>query len=228
MTVHRIRYLGTLALVAAFVALPAQGSLIWNEINAGPLPTTAEVTFGSGALTQINGHLDFDLDTQLWGVDLYAISIVHPTQFSARTEAGAAKMDDPALYLFNASGRGVYMNNDTTAANFQATLPTGSAFGPVTAGLYYLAIAWGFSDALSFDSIFDLNQFVNTTGVYGPSGPGGGSALAGWNPAGPANFDVPAAYTIDFTGAAAAVPEPGTLALLVAAIVGIRTRRRTG
>ncbi len=221
-----LRYIRVLALLAVFVALPARADFVWNESNAGSLLPTAEVTHGTGALTQINGHLDFDLSTLLWGVDLYAIGISDPTIFTASTEDGPANVSDPALYLFNALGVGVYMNNDNTGTDFQATLPTGSPFGPLTPGLYYLAVAWGFSDALSGDSIFSLDQFLDTTGVYGPTGPGGADPLAAWNTSSaPGDFTLPASYSIDFRGATQA-PEPGTLALLAAAAFGMMARRR--
>ncbi|MEP7182721.1 MAG: PEP-CTERM sorting domain-containing protein [Betaproteobacteria bacterium] len=223
---HLLRKFGALTLLAALFAGPAQASFIWNEIGAGQLPGTAEITAGSGFLSQINGHLNYDGNTSLWGVDLYAIRIVDGATFTASTAAGSANMDDPALYLFDSSGMGLYMNNDSSLTDFNATLPTGSAFGPVSAGLYYLGIAWGFSDALSFDSIFSLDQFLDTTGVYGPTGPGGAVALASWNAAGPVNFDLPSDYTINLRGAVGAIPEPGTLALVLVAAAGAIARRR--
>jgi len=224
--VRAISYVGALALLTVFVSLPARAGFVWNESNAGSLPPTAEVTQGAGALTQINGHLDFDLNTQLWGVDMYAIGISDPSKFMAFTEDGPANLSDPALYLFNALGVGVYMNNDNSGTDFQATLPAGSPFGPSTSGLYYLAVAWGFSDALSGDSIFSLDQFLDTTGVYGATGPGGADSVAAWNTSSaPSDFNLPANYSIDLRGAAAA-PEPGTLALLAAAALGMMTRRR--
>jgi hypothetical protein len=218
------RFIGALALSAAFVVLPARASFIWNEINAGSVPATAEFIHGQGALTQINGNLDFDLNTLTWGVDLYIIQITDAATFSAQSEDGPGNVSDPALYLFNAAGIGVYMNNDNSGSDFQATLPPGNPLGPLTNGLYYLAVAWGFSDALSFDSIFSLDQFLDTTGVYGPTGPGGSDPLAGWNTSSaPGNFDLPAHYTIDLVSAA---PEPATLSLLIAAVTGLMLRRR--
>ncbi|HEX5863530.1 MAG TPA: hypothetical protein VF014_04625, partial [Casimicrobiaceae bacterium] len=69
-----LKSLGALALLAVFVSSPAR-AFVWNEVNAGQLPATAEVIFGGGPLTQINGHLDFDIDTLTWDVDLFAIQI---------------------------------------------------------------------------------------------------------------------------------------------------------
>lgn len=219
---------GTLALFTVLVAVPAAASPVWNEINAGQLPVTAEITTGTGPLSQIKGNLDFDLNSLIWDVDLYEINIVDAATFSASTEASGANMDDPALYLFDLSGLGVYMNNDNTTADFQSTLPAAHSFGPVSPGLYYLAIAWGFSDPqdATGNSIFSLDQFLDTTGVYGPTGPGGGGALGSWTAAGPVNFDLPSNYTINLTGARAAIPEPATLALLLAAAAGAFAGRR--
>lgn len=219
------KYIGVVALLALWVALPAR-AFIWNEINAGSLPSTAEITHGLGPLTQINGQLNFDNNTQSWGVDMYAIAISDPAHFLATTETGPNNLSDPALYLFNSAGLGVYMNNDNSTTDQQATLPAGNPLGPQAFGIYYLAIAWGFSDALSFGSIFDLAQFVDTPGVYGPTGPGGGSPVTGWDTSSaPVNFDLPAHYTIDLRGAIEA-PEPGTLALLAAATFVLMVWRR--
>lgn len=222
--------LGAFALAAAFAVVPARASVIWNEINAGELPGTAEVTVGTGALSQIRGHLDFDLNTARWQIDLYQITILDPAAFSARTQLGATNLADPVLFLFGLDGRGIFMNDDTSAVDLQSTLPAGHPNGPLAAGLYYLAIAWAFSDPLSASgSIFPLiEQLLAPTGVYGPLGSGGADPLAAWVSGGPPNFDLNADYAILLTGAAPGrIAEPATLALLALGVMIGALRRRS-
>jgi hypothetical protein len=95
--------------------------------------------------------------------------------------------------------------------------------------VYYLGIAWGFTDPQSLlGSIFPVyEQGLSTDGVYGPTGTGGGNALAAWLPGGPIDFDAGADYQIVLTGAFSAdVPEPGSLSLLAAAGFAAWLRRR--
>lgn len=212
---------------------PSAGS-VWLEVgDAGDLTGTAQVTAGQGALTGISGHLDYDINTGLYSVDLYQIYISNAAQFTALTAGGNNDVSDPALWLFDATGHGVYMNDDRTANDLQSTLPNGSPVGPTAPGLYYLGISWTFYDAISdannpFSSIFPIYEsFLNTDGVYGPTGSGGAAALAGWTPDAPRQ-DLANAYNITLRGAAFAVPEPGTLLLLgLASLFAAGSRRRT-
>jgi hypothetical protein len=188
---------------------------------------------GTGPLTEINGDLEFNIDLGVYGVDLYRIKITDATLFTALTMDGAGNVSDPVLWLFDASGVGVYMNDDTGPVNLQSTLPPSHPMGPVAPGYYLLGISWSFYDAISdasdpSSSIFPLYQnFLDTTGVYGPTGSGGANPLAGWTPDS-ARQDLPAHYDIVLRGATFAAPEPGTLLLfgLAAAFLGF-SRRRT-
>jgi len=226
--------LGGIALGLILASAPAHTLPFFEGTDAGDLPATAKITTGMGPLDLIAGHLDFDLDTLLWDIDLYQIAIVDPSGFSARTEIGDPNIfvSDPVLFLFGFDGRGIYMNDDTSLAppNLQSTLPAGAPNGPMGAGLYYLAIAWSFSDPMSVaGSIFPPYEFLSTLptdGVYGPTGAGGRSPLASWVPSGPTNFDVGADYRIRLTGTGFSLPEPGTLALLALASLVLIVRRR--
>lgn len=213
----------------ALLSAPA-GARIWVEKNAGDLPSTAEGV-GGGLVDEIDGHLDYDINTNLWDIDLFRIRIDSPGAFSAHTALGtnvASFITDPVLFLFGVNGHGIYMNDDTSSANLQSTLPLSSPLGPLMPGFYFLGIAWSFTDPQSTGgSIFPLYEAIASLpfdGVYGSTGAGGLGALSSWLPAGPSNFDLGANYRILLTGAAG-VPEPGTLALVGIALAGLFARR---
>jgi len=218
--------------VSAALSAPAVQAIPWFENNAGDLPSTAETTTGTSPLDLIAGHLDFDVDALLWDIDLFKIKIADPGSFSAHTESGDPEVivADPVLFLFGFDGRGIYMNDDISLSPplLQARLPAGHTSGPTTIGLFYLGVAWAFSDPQSvLGSIFPVyEQSLPTDGVYGPNV--GSGPLASWIPGGPPNFDLGGDYRIVLTGAFAAVPEPGGLALLaMAAFVAFVRRRQT-
>lgn len=176
------------------------------------------------------GHLDFDLDTLLWEVDQYTISITDPTAFFAKTIGGPSNVADPVMFLFGADNRGVYMNDDTSIADLQSTLPAGHPLGPIAPGIYHLAIGWAFTDPQSASgSIFPVYESsLDTTGVYGPTGSGGADPLTGFLPGGPPDFDLPADYAIRLAGAVNITPEPGTLALFALGFLIVAARVRLG
>lgn len=223
---------GAIAFASTVSIAPAH-AIPWVENNAGELLATAEITTGTAPLTSISGQLDFDLDTLLWDIDLYQIKIANPSTFSAQTVPGDPNVvvSDPVLFLFGFDGLGVYMNDDISLSpvpNLQSLLPAGHPSGPPSMGLYYLGIAWGFSDPLSaLGSIFPVYESnLPTDGVYGPTGSGGAAPLESWIPSGPVNFDVGMSYTIQLIGAAFAVPEPNSFALLALAGCAALLRRR--
>ncbi|MEP7061815.1 MAG: PEP-CTERM sorting domain-containing protein [Betaproteobacteria bacterium] len=221
-----LQCIGVAGCLVALAIMPARAS-IWTEVGAGALPGSAELVTVPG-LTEIDGHLNFDGDTSQWEIDLYKIYISDPNAFSATTLAfdvfGNPLLIDPVLYLFSPLGQGIFMNDDTAGDNLQSTLPLYSPLRPTAPGYYLLGIGWGFSDAQSDDgSMFPLYvDSLALDGVYGPTGPGGGSPLTSWLPGGPGNFDDISSYRIALTG----VPEPGTLALLAAAGIMAAWRRR--
>ena len=111
---------------------PAPG--VWNEGDLGQggatkFPAGANVTTGVGALTTICG--DLSLGDSGAG-DLYEIYI-NGSGFSATTSGhDSPALDNPALYLFDLSGNGLFANNDISGANTQAEL-SGLSLSP---GLY--------------------------------------------------------------------------------------------
>jgi hypothetical protein len=198
--------------------------------GAGELPGTAQDLSGDASLSEIQGTLvspDF--------ISMFKIDILYPGDFSAQTILPFAfGVQDPVLFLFDASGLGVYMNDDQSddpTTGTQSCLPSSDSgnpcaspsggLGPLTPGIYYLAIT--FSQNLPWDSsdTYNFLSSFSSTDVLGPDSTAG--AIAGWYiEASVPDFD-DAQYDILITDA----PEPAawTLIAVVAAFVLFRRRQ---
>jgi hypothetical protein len=202
-------------------AAPAQAG-IWTEVgDAGQLPATAQVTVGDGPLDTIFGRIAGPND-----VDMYLIRITDPALFSATTvSTPGSALTDTRLFLFDAGGLGVYANDDISATNLFSQLPAGLPVGPQEPGLYYLAVSAFDVFPVSNDVIF---PDFPSTGVFGPTGPGGASPVSDWGGQGLQVGD----YTIQLTGAAYAfTPVPGGLVLAgsgALVLFAYGARRRAG
>jgi hypothetical protein len=198
--------------LAAWLALTSLAAAdIWTEVgDAGDLPSTAQITgFVSGnPLTEIRGIIDNRTDA-----DMYAILLTGGGTFSATTVGTPGTLNDTQLFLFDAAGHGVYANDDASASTRRSTLPAGNPLTPLSAGLYYLAIAPFGHVPVSAPTNNQIFPSFPQTGVFGPTGPGGADPISGWKGTAPPNDNFPGTYTIRLTGAQTFVPEPGTLTL---------------
>ncbi len=187
----------------------------WAEINdAGDLPGTAQITLGVGSLDFITGEIFTSNDK-----DMYKISISDPATFSAIVIGGGSLLNSQ-LYLLDPLGSGVYGNDDITAVNQLSTLPAGDPNGPLAAGDYLLAISGYDNDPLSGA----VETF--TDNLLGVQTPTTAVVVNGWSP-GVSTFG--GTYTIALTGAEfATIPEPDTLVLFAAAMVGMILSHRRG
>ena len=197
--------------------------------SAGPLPATSENLVGLFP-DEILGNLGPNLNA----VNVFEISIMEPLDFSALSlNGGAHYAPDPELFVFDASGRAVYGNDDISAVDTFSCLPSKdaanpcpvtSAFGPVNAGIYYLAITR--SNQMPQDLLSNyLFQVGTSTDIVGPDlTSGGAKALAGWDGGAYNNPDFDNSYyAIQLTGT---VPEPGTFVLFSGAgICGLILQR---
>lgn len=210
----------------------------YTEIgDAGQLLPTAQITYGGGA-TVIDGI--FGTLSGASDVDLFQIFLPGGGLFSATTvetfdpSSGVFQpLYDSALFLFNASGFGVYANDDDPLASPRpdSTLPALDPLTPLTAGLYYLAITASprvptSAGGLRIFPDLSTSLTYQYTDVVGPTGPGGGASLSGWTET---HVETGVVYRIALTGTQfAVIPEPGTLLLIaVGTLVPLaHTRRR--
>lgn len=183
--------------------------------GTGFLPGTAEVVAGGAqnGLT-ILGNLND-------GRGGFGPNLVDMFQFSVG-QAGTYFFDtfgtvipDPALFLFDIAGNGLYWNNDAsvTPSNTQSSFATTLGLGN-----YYIAVAfYGLDPNDGVGSIFD------TLANEGPALAGSGAVVDWTDFYGLSIYDN-IAYTIN-----ARVPEPGALALSLAALgllAGFSRRRQ--
>lgn len=230
----RMKLAALFAAVAATAALPtaATAGIVWTETGAdgaGDLLPTAQTVYDSAfnTLDEIIGTLKptvgSDPNAPIFQVDLYKIRINNFANFSAKT-VSTEFSDDTALYLFNDSGFGVYMNDDNGVDSLSTLPALTAAPSPLSNGIYYLAVALGgfIAEDGSSSSLFDTGNFTDVL-----SGSSGIGPLASWAPGSTSLQELFFAYDIELTGATnGELPEPGSLALLMAGGIGAWLARR--
>jgi hypothetical protein len=173
--------------VASAVAVTESG-------DAGSLPSNAQTT--TGAVDLITGTIsraEFGTDSD---EDLYRICLTGGRTFSADTQG--SQLDDPQLFLFDASGRGIYADDDFNG--LQSRLPAGDPLTPSAAGVYYLGISAFANRPTSVGG--EIFQFGTRFPILEPIGPGGSSPVTGWNELGLGT----GAYRVALTGTRACAP----------------------
>lgn len=179
------------------LAQPKSSPNVFENNDAGQSLSKAQVIpSGSASLGSIDGKLSSGKD-----VDLFKITLTGGA-FSASTVGGAEF--DSQLFLFDETGIGV-LANDQASNTAQSTLSADS----LDPGTYYLAISSFNNDPISKGGlIFPDTPFDQ---VLGPTGPGGGSPLSGFQGQG---FVGNGDYTIALNGVSTAPPKnAGTFSL---------------
>jgi hypothetical protein len=201
------------AIVTCCIALQSARAQSWAEVgDAGQTIGTAQVPIGVGFMSHITGILGSQ-------ADMYLIHIPSGGLFTATTETAGTTFDTQ-LFLFNAAGIGIAMNDDTTGSPpFHSTL-SGPLLSSLPAGNYLLAISTFGTEPVSAGGLIFPDVFP---GVFGPTGPGGGVPLSSWTGGTSAG-----SYDILMTGGVTSVipPAPPSVALLALAAMAGRRRRR--
>ena len=203
--------------VAVFSAGAIASPITYAEsaVGTGDLPGTAEV-IGGGAESGLT--ITGNLDDGRGGFGPNLVDMFRFTVGQAGTyffDTFGSVIPDPSLFLFDSAGNGLYWNNDAsvTPSNTQSSFATSLGLGD-----YYIAVAfYGLDASDGVGSIFD------TLGNEGTALAGTG-AVVGWNDFYGLNIYDNVAYTIN-----ARVPEPGALALSLAALgllAGFSRRRQ--
>ncbi|GIV10746.1 MAG: hypothetical protein KatS3mg020_0237 [Fimbriimonadales bacterium] len=150
----------------------------WDETSngggdAGDQIETAQST-GSDPIGRIRGRIGAAND-----VDIYAIYIEDPSSFSASTVGGTSL--DTALWLFDADGKGVLLNDDDVDSTSSLQSRIDNRGGQITAsGTYYLAVGLTARRAAGCDGGL-IWQTTPYRSLRAPDGPEATSRLAGWS-----------------------------------------------
>jgi hypothetical protein len=175
---------------------PSPGANGWNEEHsvysnphgdAGELIGTSQMTVGNGALNTIYGRISAAND-----VDMFRIKIKDPANFAAST-VNAGTTLDTQLWLFDANGMGIVMDDDEPAPGTTLQSKLSNAFtGSLTVnGIYYLAISLYDRDAMDttpnqlwLDTVggsFRVEHAPDDLGAANPLDSWGGSSTATGN-----------------------------------------------
>ena len=216
-----------LVLGVALLAAPAARAATYAETgDAGDLPATAQIITGvpGTSLDSVSGALT--LSSGISDGDMFAIYIPNPSAFSATTTTFAPGINnfDTQIFLFNAQGLGVVANDDAASGGSQSTIPASSFNG--LAGVYYLTIVGSGRYPVSNGGLIFPNYTDGTTDpttIAGPTGLGGFLPITGYT----GDSSEAGSYSIVLTGVQfSVVPEPSTLAVIVAGFTGLCVARR--
>ncbi len=188
--------------------------------------------------TEITGTLSTGTDALL-DVNLFKFNIENYSAFSVVTLAVPFGAADTELFLFDSTGRGVYANDDMgggdpltfslaclpSAVNNPCPTSLPSGVGPISNGVYYLAISR--SSDMPLSDLGEIFTLISSTDVVGPDlTMGGADPLTGWDGGGFASSGTDSDlgnYDIVLTGT---TPEPATWSMMGTAVLGLGLLRR--
>jgi hypothetical protein len=164
------RVLSLLATLALLSLAPLAHAQTWGETgDAGDLPGTAQVTTGSGPLQTITGSLPLSDDVDLYCVQLLAT----PPAGTPIVELQCVVNMGPNIWLFDAAGNGVAMN-ETCSGGYKMLLAPNGTMPP---GNYYVGVSYYGRGAQSPGGDMWIPGLPNERTPDGPGAPG---PLTGW------------------------------------------------
>jgi hypothetical protein len=214
------------AFLIGLVLAPSLLAQIHVEVNAGDLPATAE-NLSAGPVTAIAGALTHPLAG--FDRDMYVFHT--PGGAFSATVTAPISGGDSQLFLFDATGRGLFANDDYLAAFPSGPSRISATLAP---GQYFLAISSFDDDPVSLLGMIFPTFPDDFLLQVGPTGPGGSQPIIGWNNLGGDGFSYEIALINAFgappTGGdetGSGVPDTGSsLALLSIGILTLMTMRR--
>lgn len=220
------------------LAPSALASIIYTYNDSNPITSAGPLPASSQDLRGLSPEIIYgNLGPNPTAINVFEIDISSATGFSAFTvDGGSHHVDDTELFLFDINGMAVYGNDDISSIDTFSCLPSsdgsnpcpsGSVFGPLASGSYYLAVTrsnqmpWNSANNYLF-----MQTSADSTLVVGPDlTAGGANPVAGWDGGAYTEPDYDNSYYEIFL-AGTAVPEPGTFALFGGLMaVGFLTRR---
>jgi hypothetical protein len=224
-------FLSVVALLLLSCALPTYADTV-TASNAGPLPATAQDLTGT-LPTTIVGSITPGQDIY-GGVDMFKINITDWADFSAVTIGGAFSIPDTELFLFDSTGAAVYGNDDSGMDGAAFTLsclpsadssnpclaPRPTGVGPMSSGIYYLAITSSANTPLDIDGNPIFASSLLSTDIVGAAD---GNPIASWDGG---VFTAPDFDTDNFQIELTGVPEPATCALFAAGLGALLLSRK--
>jgi hypothetical protein len=190
--------------VALGVSGTASSIPIFEVADAGDLPGTAQVVAGTADVSTISGTIADAND-----VDMFRIRVTGTVP--VLLQVAPSSTIDSQLFVFDTAGFAV-VGNDDLGLSLDASITA-----PLTAGIYYLAVS-----SWDRDPVNAANQeiFTDLGGVLQTPINGGGP-VAGYN-----DFGALGTYLINVRGVAPAIPEPGTIFLVLTMLAGFVLSRR--
>ena len=164
-------FFGPALLLLVLALAPAARAQVWSEVgDAGDLVASAQVTSGSGGLTTISGFLASPTDVDLYCMHLSAV----PPAGQPLVSLQCVAFMGPNVWLFDATGQGVFTNATCALGNKTILAPNVS----LAPGTYYVAVSYYGVDPSSAAGAIWLPALF---GQRAPDGPGAAGSLTAWS-----------------------------------------------